>query len=757
MKRHRCWLLVVLSLTPLVTQMRAAVSAPQIGYAYPAGGRQGSSVRVTVGGQSLRNVDEVRFSGTGVQGAVIEYARALDNEELRKTAAFMRDLVRLRWSAAAMAAARQADDGEPPLPDHPWLRDLDDKSADELRRLWVRLFDPKRQPNAQIAEQVVIEVSIDAQAPPGDRELRLVGPDGASNPLVFQVGRLPEAREEELALAGSGQPAVVEPPVVLNGQIMPGEVDRFRLQLKRGQRLVARVAARRLIPYLADAVPGWFQATLRLRDGGGGEVAYNDDFRFDPDPALLYEVPADGVYYLEVSDAIYRGREDFVYRIAVGELPFVTSVFPLGGREGAPTTVVLGGWNLPAATLALDTTPGRGEIREAVVGAEQGLANRIAYAVSELPEVTEAEPNDGSSRPQVVSLPVVVNGLIQQAGDRDLFAFDGRAGEELVAEVYARRLGSPLDCLLRLTGPDGQTVAINDDYKDPAMGLVTHHADSYLRVQLPQDGVYQICVSDAQRQGGEAWAYRLYLRPPRPDFALRLAPSAVNVPSGRSATAKVHIVRKDGFAGEVELALADAPAGFTLSGGRIAEGQDAADVTITAPRGASRQVAPLRVEGRAAVGGATVTRPVVPAEDMMQAFAWRFLVPQSELLVVVTGARPVPVVWRPLARGMRVAGPTPVRIPLGGTAQVRVEALAGGPEGGLEQVRFRLGNHARGVTLREVAPAPGGVALTLKADRNMALVGDAGNLIIEASAGPTGPSLGVLPAVPFEIVRPGGA
>ena len=34
--------------------------------------------------------------------------------------------------------------------------------------------------------------------------------------------------------------------------------------------------------------------------------------------------------------AIYRGREDFVYRITIGELPFVTSIFPLGGRAGEP-------------------------------------------------------------------------------------------------------------------------------------------------------------------------------------------------------------------------------------------------------------------------------------------------------------------------------------------------------------------------------------------------------------------------------------
>ena len=105
-----------------------------------------------------------------------------------------------------------------------------------------------------------------------------------------------------------------------------------------------------MIPYLADAVPGWFQAALSLYDAQGHELAYADHYRFHPDPVLFYEVPADGEYVLQIRDSIYRGREDFVYRITVGELPFVTGIFPLGGPAGAQTTVELTGWNLPAAT-----------------------------------------------------------------------------------------------------------------------------------------------------------------------------------------------------------------------------------------------------------------------------------------------------------------------------------------------------------------------------------------------------------------------
>ena len=94
-------------------------------------------------------------------------------------------------------------------------------------------------------------------------------------------------------------------------------------------------AARELIPYLADAVPGWFQATLALlRLPTARKSAYDDDYRFHPDPVLLFKVPEDGQYVIEIKDAIYRGRPDFVYRITIGEMPFVTSIFPLGGRAG---------------------------------------------------------------------------------------------------------------------------------------------------------------------------------------------------------------------------------------------------------------------------------------------------------------------------------------------------------------------------------------------------------------------------------------
>ena len=85
-----------------------------------------------------------------------------------------------------------------------------------------------------------------------------------------------------------------------------------------------------------------------------------------------------------------------------------------------------------------------------------------------------------------------------------------------MAEVYARRLDSPLDSVLKLTDSAGRQLAFNDDHEDKAFGLITHHADSWLRAALPSAGTYYLHLYDAQNQGGPEYAYRLRISPRAP-------------------------------------------------------------------------------------------------------------------------------------------------------------------------------------------------------------------------------------------------
>ncbi|MHC4419923.1 MAG: hypothetical protein ACYS1E_04950 [Planctomycetota bacterium] len=763
-------------------------SGPHIGYIYPAGGQRGSVFRIMVGGQHLRGVTDVYASGEGVQASVIKHyppLRNLSREQREAIGNRLRELREQRWAELARdgrvrprprrrtparggqadPAAEQAEAVE--LPEHPLLIDLENKSLRELMHVRDVFFDrAKMQPNVQIAETVLIEVAVDSDAAPGNRELRLGGRAGLTNPMVFQVGCLPEALEKENNDPTDSDPlpkeTPIKTPVVLNGQIAPGDIDRFRFRALRGQRLVIEMQARKLNPYLADAVPGWFQATLAVYDRQGQELAFADDYLFDPDPVLLFLVPQDGAYELEVRDAIYRGRQDFVYRIALGVRPFITHMFPLGGAEGHDTVATIGGWNLRTKRLKLNTEPGGECLRQTSLRRGKRVSNCVTYEVGVLPECDESEPNDAATDAQQIALPQVINGRIAPSGDIDTFQLEGRAGDELVVEVNGRRLHSALDSSLRLIDASGRVLEWNDDHRQgdghlhKDLGLSTHHADSYLHARLPEDGDYLVQLTDSQTHGGEAYGYRLRMGPPMPDFELRVTPSSLNVSAGRAVPIHVYALREDGFGGEIELVLLDADSGFRLDGARIPAGRGSIRMTLTAPSRRLGEPISLRLEGRATINGQSVSRPVVPSEDMMQAFLYRHLVPSQELMVAVTGRR------RP-GPPLELVGADPVRIPAGGTARVQIRA-PDNPR--LRGIELKLVEPPAGIDLQNIAVVPGGLAFDVKADAEVAQLGFADNLIVEAFidiARGEGDgnrakrrqrvSLGVLPAIPIEIVR----
>lgn len=628
--------IIVLGVLGWLTLASAAWAqpAPYIGYVYPAGGQQGTTFQVQLGGQRLDGVHAALVTGTGASAQVVEYRRQLGNQEVA--------LLREQLRALTGGPRRKLDRAE-----------LDAATRQLVERLEQRIagFVP-RPASAALSSVVVLEVALDADAAPGAREIRLVTTRGVTNPLRFHVGQLPEVARKPMAtcplpvlgkesLAQRHRPpeeelAQIAIPCTMNGQIAPGEVNRYQFAARQGQRLVISVAARQLIPYLADAVPGWFQPMVVLHDADGREIAFNDDYQFQPDPVTCCAIPRDGQYVLTIADALYRGREDFVYRLTVGELPFVTGLFPLGGRAGQVPDIAMLGWNLERTELlpvAADTAPGTYRIGGRTADGFQ--SNVLPFVLDTLPECMEREPNDNLSQAQVVTQPVWINGRLDRPDDRDLFQIVGQAGDALVAEVYARRLDSPLDSVLKLTDAEGQVLALNDDHEDPGAGLHTHHADAYLRWMLPAAGSYFVHVSDAACCGGELYAYRLRVSAPRPDFELRVVPSAINLRSRGSAPLRVYAIRKDGFAGDIRLSLQDPPDGFSARPVVLPHAQDMVRFPVRTSLARTERPAPLCIAGRAVIDGQPVVRVAVPAEDRMQAFLWRHLVPVADLQAVV--------------------------------------------------------------------------------------------------------------------------
>lgn len=120
-----------------------------------------------------------------------------------------------------------------------------------------------------------------------------------------------------------------------------------------------------------------------------------------------------------------------------------------------------------------------------------------------------------------------------------------------------------------------------------------------------------------------------------PDFVLRILPSSLMLHPGGSATFSVQVIPHDGFVGSVSFSLAQSPPGIRLSGGPLPSGSTTASLTLHAALNTSLGVMPLQLVGQSQVGGRTVVHPAVPADDMMQAFAYHHLVPSQQWAVVV--------------------------------------------------------------------------------------------------------------------------
>ena len=233
---------------------------------------------------------------------------------------------------------------------------------------------------------------------------------------------------------------------------------------------------------------------------------------------------------------------------------------------GEPVKIEMDGWNLEKATLSpppKDAKPG-----QHLLAATDGkfVSNYVPFALDTLPECLEQEPNDEPSQAQKVKLPIIINGRMDRPGDWDVFEVEGKAGETIVAEVYARRLGSPLDSFLKVTSADGKIIALNDDHFDAASGMNTDHADSYLMVKLPADGKYFIHLGDTTATGGKGVCLPAPDQPAATRFRVAFAslPESA-IPSKGSAAVTVYAIRKDGFDGPIKLSFKDLPRGAPVA------------------------------------------------------------------------------------------------------------------------------------------------------------------------------------------------
>lgn len=464
-----------------------------------------------------------------------------------------------------------------------------------MKTLWFEgpvLPLPDSQRQEDYPRDMAGEIRIAPDAVLGVRHGRLWTSEGAASGLKFQVGDLPEIVEQEID--GDPVPVAVQLPLTINGRIFPREnIDAWSFTARAGQTFTCEVHASRLGSPL--------DAHLEVRGPSGITLAENDDGPAS-DAFLRFTAPVDGTYQVRIRDVAFSGGPAHVYRLTLTADAHVDRVYPLGGRRGTKTRFEFNGQAVPKEPVEI-ALPAQGSDFYYRHPATPRAANPVLIDLDEVPEFLETEPND--TKAQFVSLPAMVNGRIDRAGDVDSWSFAAKKGDNLVFELRSRLLGSPLQGVLTLLDPAD---------KELRNAEATGPKDPTLPFEVPADGTYVIRVADRFKgRGGPDFAYRLRIAPASktPNFQLTLGLDSLTLLRDGKANLRINLERLNGFKEAINLELEGLPAGVKATNTLIPAGQNQVDVAFAADKTAPIGGFAINVRGKAKIDGKEAMRSAV--------------------------------------------------------------------------------------------------------------------------------------------------
>lgn len=454
--------------------------------------------------------------------------------------------------------------------------------------------------------------NVDLDATPGVRWVRLIGDDGASKVRPLVVSSLPETAEKETNDLLESPHAVEALPTIVNGVLAKaGDVDTYRVSLKRGQTFVASLDANTDLGSPIDAV-------LQLVDGKGFVIDQNHDDRV-LDPRIVRTIDRDGDLYVRVfafpsdpnSSIRFHGAADAIYRLTLTVGPFVDHVFPPVVAAGASKpSVELQGWNLP--TTAINASIDAGEaLTPVALDLPQGTAGSATTLTADLPLIAEREPND-RDKSQTIATPALVVGRIASSSDQDAYYVTWQKGQTWRIRAQSKLWGFNVDPLVYLYDKNGTQLFRSDD-----AGRGNPDSDTTFKVLV--SGTYKIVVEDLLGASTLRHAYLLDIRPQDADFALAVAEAEFAAAAGKPLEIPVTVDRPSGMTADITVKVLGLPKALgepqVVSSGK---GETAKKVTLKIPASAALS-GPIRIVGVAANDMKTRRLAVAPVAGIASA------------------------------------------------------------------------------------------------------------------------------------------
>jgi len=484
-----------------------------------------------------------------------------------------------------------------------------------------------------------LKLRVPAEAPPGVYPLHLLCEAGLSNPRLLLIDPRPQAVETEKN-DSLGEANVLEQRGGVSGVLVPADRDFFRFQAKAGETLVFDLRADRL----GSPVRG--ELTLFDADGQEIDKAFTPSPGIAPDVRLVHHFEESGTYAVRVTDRTFSGADFAAYHLTLSDQPFAEAMFPLGGRRGESVKIEFSGGRPEHSWTQVielsDDVPWRQACLPLPVEGTS-LMMPAEFAVGEYLEYVEQEPNDAGDDLRQVTVPVTINGRIGRPGDVDCFRLEAKTGEKLFFEVFAERLGTPLDAMVVVRDAEGKVIAEEDDAAiperlPPVVRLARDDGaidDPRFEATFPGDGEYVIEIRDRYGHGGPGHGYRLEIARQPQDFELIVQPGrveksdprdrrrrrgqrvlsqydgrgsgALSIDRGGRGSLVVRAIRR-GYNGPIEIRLDGVPPHLIAQPAVIAAGQNQVLINLLADFDAESSAGFVGVTGVSELPGRTLVR-----------------------------------------------------------------------------------------------------------------------------------------------------
>ncbi len=435
------------------------------------------------------------------------------------------------------------------------------------------------------------QVTIEPSAPRGLHLIHCANAEGASEPRWFSIGNLPEGTETEPNDEVAKPQAIEKLPVSINARLdKGGDIDGYAVKLEAGQTLVAVVEA--------YALGSGTDMLAHVLDEKGVRLHTGSDSR-NLDPVLSFKAPKAARYMVQVAgfahppvaDVRFTGGAEVVYRLHLSASAAVTQVFPQAVTLSGKSEVELLGHNLDPkkSKHSFESKDIRRDGDLALV-TPPGAVLPIQVFLSEKAATVEKEPNNSNDKATPVQAGAAVGGRVADKADVDRYSVTMKKDDKLQARVFAKRLGIPLDALLKIEGPDGKLITSSDDESE-------QRPDPQAVWTAAADGVHIIVVEDLFHRGGDDKSYVLAVNPPVSEAEVSLPDAKpLLIEAGKTVSVKATVKPVKGSKEAYVLRLSNLPAGVFADAVEVPEKGGEVELKLQAATNAPPANQPLRIE-----------------------------------------------------------------------------------------------------------------------------------------------------------------